>query len=203
MRPYSLRALRRIRQIAADISAVAGLIAAFIYAHRVKSAILEYAPIADDIVASGEDLQGFITGIADQARQIPLVGPSLADSFESSVGLPEQLVSTGGALSEAIGQFGDLTWSFIVLIAVGFISVAWLPWRIRFLAKSLEAGKLAQTEAGVDILALRAIAAGPAAGILRSHPRPARVALDDSNVRDALATTYLGDYGHKLRARVQ
>lgn len=203
MRPYSLRALRRIRQLAADISAFVGVILAFIYAHRVKTAILEYAPLADDIVASGQDLQGFITGIADQARQIPLVGPSLADAFESSVGFPEQLVSTGAALGEAIEQFGSLAWSIIVFLAVGLIVVAWLPWRIRFLAKSLEAGRLAQTEAGIEILAIRAISSGPATAVLRSHPRPARVALDDGNVRDALATIHLGDYGHTLRARVQ
>ncbi|HIY65275.1 MAG TPA: hypothetical protein H9830_03230, partial [Candidatus Agrococcus pullicola] len=200
MRPYSLRAVRRFRQIAADISSVVGLIAAFIYAHRVKTEILEYAPLADDIAASGEDLQGFITGIADQARQIPLVGPSLADAFESSVGLPGQLASTGAALSEAIEQFGSLAWSIIVLIAVGLIAVAWLPWRIRFLAKSVGAGKLAQTEAGIDILAMRAIASGPVGAVLRAHPRPARAALEDAAVRDALATIYLGDYGHTLRA---
>lgn len=203
MRMYSLRQVRRIRQIIADVSAFLGIVVAFVYAHRVRAGILEYAPVAEEIVSSGEEAQTFVNGIAEQMRQIPIVGPSIAEAFESSVGLPDQIVSTGEALSSAIEQFGDLAWAVVLLGPLIAILIAWVPWRSRFVVRSLEVAKLRATEAGIDILALRAIAAGPVTEVLRTHPRPARVSLEDPRVRDALASIQLREYGHTLAARVQ
>lgn len=203
MRLYSHRSARRFRQIIADALAILGIVAAFIYAHRVRSAILEYVPIAEGIAASGEDTRNFIEGVADQMRQIPLVGPSLADAFSSSIDLPGQIVVTGEALAEATEQFAFLAWAIVVLVPLLAILSVWVPWRSRFAYKSVVAGNLLKTEAGVEILALRALTDGPVTEVLRTHPRPARAALEDLRVRDALAHLQLREYGHTLPTRVQ
>lgn len=203
MRIYSLLRPRLIRQIIADVVALAAIIIAFVTAGRVRSQILEYRQYGTDLIDAGADITDVLHGFADQVRQIPFVGPALGDTLEGSVVIPDQLTEAGAQLQQAVTDFAGLAWTLIAILPLVCVLIAWLPWRVSFAAKSLETAKLARSEGGLDLLAERALALAPADAVLRIHPRPARALHHDDAVRDALAAIQLRSFGHRGARHVE
>lgn len=203
MRWYSLHTPRLIRQIIADAAAIVTIIVAFTFAGNVRAQILEYRSFGADLIATGGNVEGVMSSFAEQLRQIPFVGGAIADTVLDGMTVPEQIIGTGQAFQQAVTDFAGLAWGIIALVPLAGVLIAWIPWRVLFIARSIEVSRLAATEGGLDLLAQRALASAPSSRVLRIHPRAARALHSDDAVRDALARLQRRVYGYSGDARVQ
>ena len=203
MRWYSLHTPKLVRQIIADVLAVSTIVVAFAVAGRVRDQILSYRALGADLVTTGGDIDQVMTTFAEQLRQIPFVGDTLGDSVLGGTVVPDQIISTGMAFQQAVADVASFAWGIVALVPLIGVLIAWLPWRFLFVARTVEVGKLAASEGGMDILAQRALANAPASAVLRIHPRATRAVHSDDAVRDALALLQRRVYGYGAAARVQ
>lgn len=184
MRLYADIPARRIRQVAGDALAAAGValaVRAGIGVHRFVERLAEPARAAEEAGLSVARSAG--RGQA-AAADVPLVGGLLRAPFEA-------LRDGGMSLAEA-GQaqqmfVDELAWWLGVLVAVLPILVllaTYMPRRMCWMREASAARRLAATPEGTDVLAARARATLPLA-------RLAQVSRD----RDALAAAMLATLG--------
>lgn len=158
---YSKRRSQATRQIAADLFMLAWTIVWIVVGTVVNGVI---SGIADPVRSSAEQARTAASQMRDAATgagQIPAVGDILRTPFDNAATSLDKVVASAeqqvAAIERTATVVGVVTFAipFLLLLAV------WLPRRIGYLRASRAAQQVADSEAGVDLLALRALAGQP------------------------------------------
>ena len=92
---------------------------------------------------------------------MPLVGGTLASPFTKAAEAAQSLADAGRELQDAVGKIAFAASLLLVVVPLALVVLGWLPWRVRWMRRASAAAALRAEPAGVDMLALRALARRP------------------------------------------
>ena len=158
MRLYSVFAPRRARQIFADVIAVA-FIAGWVWLGvTVYQLIGQLAQFGRDMEDAGAGFRQTMSEVGENLGSIPLIGPGIRAPFDGASGAGQALETAGQGQQDAINQLATTLGIGIAALPIAMILVLWLIPRIRFVRRASRAQAMVKAGAGVDLLALRALA---------------------------------------------
>lgn len=158
MKLYSDFAPRRTRQIVADVVALS-LIAAWVWLGvTIYGLIDQLADFGKQMEDAGAGFRETMTQVGDTLGNIPLIGPGIRVPFDGASGAGGALEGAGQSQQEAVNQLALTLGIGIAALPIIMILVLWLVPRIRFVRRAAQATALVSAGAGIDLLALRALA---------------------------------------------
>ncbi|WP_432025754.1 hypothetical protein [Streptomyces sp. 1222.5] len=175
MRLYAQTPPRRIRQVLADLIAVALIAASVWFALTVRDVIMSLAEPGRKAQSAGDDLAAGLNNAADSASGVPLIGGALKKPLQAAAGAGDGLSDAGRSLQDVVGQVADLTALALIVFPVAFVLVIWLPPRLHWIRRSATTQRLLDAPGGADLLALRALT-GPLRDLARVPVPPGGLA---------------------------
>lgn len=158
MRLYSDFGPRRTRQIVADLIAL-GLIAAWVWlgvtVYSIISSLAVYGVQMED---AGAGFRETMTQVGESLGAVPLIGGGIRVPFDGASQAGGALEAAGQSQQEAINQLATVLGIGIAALPILMILLLWLLPRLRFVRRAGRAQKLIAGGAGIDLLALRALA---------------------------------------------
>lgn len=196
MRFYAERPVRILRQLIADLTAVAWMVVWVLVALTAHDLILRLQAPARAIAGAGESIRATFDGAARSAGKVPFVGEDLARALGSGTGAGASLAAAGQDQVDTIAGVAFGTAVGIILIGALPVLLVWLPLRIRYARAARSA--LTVRNADTDLLALRAMARLPVRRLLTVSSDPAAAwRRDDRDVVRGLAALELKSLGLK------
>ena len=159
--PYATTPVRMTGQLLSDILVAAWITVWVMVALAVHHAIATIAGVGRQVNDSANGISENLNNAGESADRIPLVGDTVAKPLRAASEAALDLAGAGQNLDTTA------TWLAVVLaIAVAAppilaIGMPWLFMRIRFFRRKWTVIALAQTPAGEQLLALRALANRP------------------------------------------
>lgn len=170
--PYATTPIRMTGQLVSDVLAAAWITIWVMVGLAVHHAIAAIAGVGRQVNDSANGISTNLSNAGDSADRIPLVGDTVAKPLRAA---SEAALDLAGA-----GQNLDTTATWLaVLLAIAVaappilaIGMPWLFMRIRFFRRKWTVIALAQTPAGEQLLALRALANRPLRRLTEVSPDP-------------------------------
>lgn len=169
---YSRAPGRALRQVLGDAFLVVWILVWVQAARLVHAAV---SRLQAPLLAWQDGASAVARNLSDAGREAgraPLVGRELARPLERASAAMGDLAGAGAEQALAVEQAAWWAAAAVAAVPVVCVLVAWLPGRCRFVARSAAARRLSATDAGLDVLALRALASGAAGQLLRVSPDP-------------------------------
>lgn len=172
MRLYAASPSRRSRQVAVDLLVViwvAGWTAIGLLVHRL---LADLAQPIDATAAAADAYRTTMTNAAKNLADVPAVGSSLAKVFANAA---QPGATINGAAVQTSGTIGQLALALGLLVAVGPILGAGIPWlryRIGFVRAATATQRLVEAGASLDLFALRALSRQPVPVLARISSDP-------------------------------
>jgi hypothetical protein len=173
MRPYARAPWRALRQVCADLLAVALVVLSVRFAAAVHDATLRLAEPGRRLAATGTDLGTNLRQAADRVGALPLVGDDVRGPLDRAGQAAASLVRVGQEQQAAVGQLADLLAVLVVAFPVLLLLVTWLPLRLRSARRAGAAQRFLDSGADLDLFALRAMANQPMHVLARISDDPA------------------------------
>jgi hypothetical protein len=189
---YAQRRGRMLGQLAVDAFMV-GWVVLWWYLGRATQETVN--AVANPARSSGDAARRLAEQVrqgADQTGQIPGIGGELRKPFDAVAGSLQGLIDAADAQVGSIERAGLLLGWLVFLIPVVLLVVIWLPARIRFFLRARAAQRFLDSEADLDLFALRAMVVQPMHVIARISDDPvAAWRRGDQEVIHALAAVEL------------
>jgi hypothetical protein len=173
MRPYARTPWRALRQVCADLLAVALVVVAVRVALVVHDATLRLGEPGRRLAATGADLGTNLREAADRVGRLPLVGDDVRGPLDRAGQAAASLVRAGQDQQAAVGHLADLLGVLVVAFPVLLLLFTWLPLRLRFARRAGAAQRFLDSGADLDLFALRAMAHQPMHVLARVSDDPA------------------------------
>lgn len=158
---YAERPGRIVRQVISDALAL-GWIGLWTYAAWfVNDQVLRLRTPGERLVTAGVEVRGGLSGAADRADRVPLVGDDLAEALRRGSGAGDSLRDAGQAQIAAVEDLATLLAVVVFTVPLLFLLVTWLPLRLRFVLNARSLRTLRRIDAD-ELLALRALTRLPA-----------------------------------------
>lgn len=158
MKLYSDFGSRRTRQILADVIAI-GLIAAWVWLGVTVYALIgNLAVYGVQMEDAGAGFRETMTQVGETLGGIPLIGGGIRAPFDGASQAGGALEAAGQSQQVAINQLATVLGIGIAALPILTILLLWLLPRLRFARRASRAQRLVKSGAGVDLLALRALA---------------------------------------------
>jgi hypothetical protein len=198
---YAESPARRSRQIAADVLAVAGLLGCLWVGTGVHDLTAELAGPGRALESAGSSLSDRMDDAADVAGDTPLAGDELAAPFEGAGDASRAIEDAGAQQQQAVATLATgLGWATGGIPAL-FLVLLWLPRRLRFARQAGQAARLRAANAGLDLLALRALTLQPLTDLGARGPALVQGWRDrDADAVEALAALELRRLGLRTRS---
>lgn len=177
---YSDFAPRRARQIIGDVLALATIAAWVWLGIMVYQLVENLASFGVQMEQAGAGFKNTMTEIGDTLGGVPLIGEGIRAPFDGASGAGGALEAAGQDQQVAVNQLATGLGLAISVLPIVMILVLWLVPRIRFARRSSRARAIVKSSAGIDLLALRALATQ-------------RIDALDAVDRDAMAAWRRGD----------
>jgi hypothetical protein len=203
MQLYSDFPARRTRQVFADLIAL-GAIAVFVWLG------VSLYQLVDRLKVFGVDMEnagaGFRKTMSDVGRNlggIPFIGSGIRVPFDGASAAGKALETAGQNQQIAVNQLATGLGIGVSALPIVIILLLWLVPRIRFIRRASTTKRSLRAGAGVELLALRALATQRLSSIARIDPDPMGAwRRGDQRVMRELAQLELRASGVKLRAQI-
>jgi hypothetical protein len=201
MKVYSDFVPTRAGQVLGDAASIGVLAVSVWAAIAVRNGIAQLASIGKNVEDAGTGFRKTMADAGSTLGGIPLIGDGARAPFDSASDAGKSLADAGSTSQSVIGDLATIVAVIVVLIPVIVLGRYWFLRRIRFTREASVAHRLASTEAGIDLLALRALAGSDGKDVLRIHPAAAMAwRSGDADVIRRLAALHLRDSGVKVRS---
>jgi hypothetical protein len=158
MRLYSDFAPRRTRQIIADLIAIA-FIAGWIWVGTTVAGLVgALADYGRQMEEAGAGFAQTMTEVGDNLGGVPVIGGGIRIPFDGASEAGAALEAAGRSQQEAILALATGVGIGIAALPILMILLIWLVPRLRFARRAARTAALVNAGAGVDLLALRALA---------------------------------------------
>jgi hypothetical protein len=170
--PYATTPARLTAQLFSDVLVAAWITLWVLIGMAVHHAISTFARVGTQVQDSANGISDNLSSAGDNADRIPLVGDAVATPLRAASEAALELAGAGQSLNSTA------TWLALLLaIAVAgppvlAVGMPWLFLRIRFFRRKWTVISLAQTPAGEQLLALRALANRPLRRLTEVTPDP-------------------------------
>ncbi|MGX5680360.1 hypothetical protein [Schumannella luteola] len=200
MRLYSDFADHRARQITADVIAII-LIGLWVWLGvTVFTVVNSLAGFGQQMEQAGAGFRETMTEVGESLGDVPLIGGGIRVPFDGASQAGGALEAAGQSQQDAVLQLALVLGIGIAALPIVMILVLWLIPRIRFVRRAGRAQRILSTGAGVDLLALRALATQKLATISSVDPDAmAAWRRGDERVLRALAALELKSSGVRLQ----
>ena len=165
MRLYAQNPALRLRQLAADIGLLVWIVGWVLAARAVHGAVLLLAGPGQAVEDLGRSVGGSMESAAGAAEDVPLVGDELSAPFDALAEASGSVRGAGQSAQDAVETLATILAVALVVLAVGWMLLRWLPWRTRWLREATAAAQVLRAgPTGVpdlELLAARAMATAP------------------------------------------
>jgi hypothetical protein len=200
LRPYSVNPPRLALQVVVDLFVLGWIYLWYRIGLAVHDAVASSASVGYGIQNSAGGVAGSLNEAGRNMGNAPIIGSSLSGPLLSAAkqigGVADNGRDLGDRLLNAATPAGWIVALAPILVVVAF----WLPARWRFARRAGAAAELAQSPAGEELLALRALVSRPLHELQRVAPDPlVAFRSGDPDAVRALAGLELADAGAKNR----
>lgn len=158
MKIYSDFAGRRTRQIVADLLAL-GAIALWIwFGTTIFTLINALSVFGVQMENAGTGFEEAMAEVGETLGGVPLIGPGIRVPFDGASAAGSTLADAGQAQQDAVFQLALTLGIGTAALPVLTILLVWLVPRILFVRRAGRAKSVIGADAGLDLLALRALA---------------------------------------------
>lgn len=158
MKLYSDYGSRRTRQIIGDIVAV-GLIALWVwFGVAIFQLVQNLAVFGVRMEEAGAGFRETMSEVGETLGGIPLIGGGIRIPFDGASAAGEALETAGQNQQDAVFQLALFLGIAASILPILMILIVWLIPRIRFIRRAGRAKQVVKSSAGIDLLALRALA---------------------------------------------
>lgn len=198
---YSDFGPRRTRQMIGDVLAVL-LISAWVWLGVTVYLLVEnLAAFGEQMEQAGAGFELTMTEVGDTLGGIPLIGGGIRAPFDDASGAGGTLEAAGQSQQVAVNQLATGLGLAIAALPILMILLLWLVPRIRFARRAGQAKAAVRSGAGIDLLALRALANQDLSALSTIDPdATAAWRRGDEGVMRALAQLELKSSGVRFRA---
>jgi hypothetical protein len=169
---YAQRPGRLVGQLLGDLLVLGWTLAWVGVGILVDRTLSTLAGPARDTARTAERLAGDFSDAATQTSQLPGLGEQLRRPFDSASGSLSDLVGAAERQAATIERVAALAGWLVFLIPVTVVLAFWLPRRIRFHRRARAAQAFLDSEADLDLFALRAMASQPVHALAAISPDP-------------------------------
>ena len=155
---YSDFGPRRTRQIIGDVVALAAIGAWVWLGILVYQLVENLSAFGVQMEEAGAGFKETMIEVGDTLGGIPLIGGGIRAPFDGASGAGGALEAAGQSQQVAVNQLATGLGLGISVLPIVMILVLWLTPRIRFARRSGRARAIVRSGAGIDLLALRALA---------------------------------------------
>jgi hypothetical protein len=155
---YSDFAAQRTRQIIADVVALLGIILWVTFGVTVYNGIAALADFGQGMEEAGAGFRETMTEVGDNLAGVPLIGGGIRQPFDGASSAGGALESAGQSQQVLVEQVALTLGIGIALLPSLMILALWLIPRLRFALRAGHARTVLRAGAGLDLLALRALA---------------------------------------------
>ena len=167
---YAESPARRLRQVCADLLVVAGLLVCVWLGTGVHDVTAGLSEPGQALESAGDALANRMDDAGEATGDAPLAGDELAAPFEGAGDAGRAIEDAGVQQQQAVSTLAlGLGWTVGGIPAL-FLLGLWLPRRVRFARQAREATLLRAADAGLDVLALRALTHQPIADLAHAGP---------------------------------
>ena len=196
---YSIRPGRLAGQIFSDLFVLAWSIGCGVVALVVNQVVAALAVPARETARNGTRLMDNMREAAEQAARVPGVGEDLRRPFDAASDTLGNVVTAANNQVESIERLALVAGWLVFLIPVALVVALWLPRRVRFYRQARASQALLDSDADLDLFALRAMASQPLYVLAGVSDDPVRAWRDgDRRVIDALAEIELRRHGLRM-----
>ncbi|MDO7882054.1 hypothetical protein [Antiquaquibacter soli] len=158
MRLYSDFADHRARQITADVIAIVQIGLWVWLGVSVFTVVNSLAGFGQQMEQAGAGFRETMTEVGESLGNVPLIGGGIRVPFDGASQAGGALEAAGQSQQDAVLQLALVLGIGIAALPIVMILVLWLIPRIRFVRRAGRARRVLESAAGVDLLALRALA---------------------------------------------
>ncbi|MEP6480544.1 MAG: hypothetical protein ABJA94_00885 [Rhodoglobus sp.] len=200
MKLYSDFAPRRTRQIFADLFALVAIAAWVWLGITVFQLVENLAVFGKQMESAGTGFKETMTQVGQTLGGVPLIGSGIRSPFDGASGAGAALEAAGQSQQVAVSQLATGLGIGIAAVPILTILLLWLVPRIRFVRRAGRAKAIVNTGAGVDLLALRALATQKISALTKVDAEPmAAWRRGDETVMRQLAQLELRSSGVRMR----
>ncbi|MBN9634795.1 MAG: hypothetical protein J0H22_06115 [Actinobacteria bacterium] len=170
--PYARTPGRLLGQLTSDIVALVWFAIWISVGVAVHSAIATIADVGRQVHDGADGVANSLGSAGHNADGIPLIGKAIGGPLRSASSAAVDIAGAGDSLNSTAGW---LAWVLALAVALPPILAVAMPWlvlRIRFFRRKWTAVTLASTDAGEQLLALRALANRPLAKLTEVSDDP-------------------------------
>jgi hypothetical protein len=157
MKIYSDFAGRRTRQIIADVFALGAIALWAWFGYTVFTLINNLAVFGVQMEDAGAGFRETMTEVGETLGGVPLIGPGIRLPFDGASAAGGTLEQAGQAQQEAVLQLATTLGIGTAALPILMILIVWLVPRILFIRRAGRAKAVVTADAGLDLLALRAL----------------------------------------------
>jgi hypothetical protein len=199
---YARRPAQLLGQVAADLFVVIWAVLWGLVGRAAAGTVADVAAPARQTSTAARRLAEEFRAAAVEAAQVPGVGEALSRPFEAAAARVGELVAAADSQVASIERLATLTGWLVFAIPVAVAVALWLPRRIRFFLRARAAQRFLDSQADLDLFALRAMATQPMHVLARISDDPvSRWRAGDRAVIDRLAELELSRSGLRLPDR--
>ncbi|MDQ2698768.1 MAG: hypothetical protein M3Y46_08245 [Actinomycetota bacterium] len=158
MKLYSDYGSRRTRQIIGDVIAIGLIIAWAWLGVTVFQLVQNLSTWGKSMEDAGSGFRETMTEVGETLGGIPLIGGGIRVPFDGASQAGQALEQAGQNQQTAVFQLALVLGIGIAALPIAMILFVWLLPRIRFVRRAGRAQAVVNTTAGLDLLALRALA---------------------------------------------
>ncbi|MGB3910468.1 MAG: hypothetical protein WBL06_08365 [Pseudolysinimonas sp.] len=157
MKIYSDFAARRTRQIIADVLALSAIALWVWFGYTVFTLINNLAVFGVQMEDAGAGFRETMTEVGETLGGVPLIGPGIRLPFDGASDAGGSLEAAGQAQQDAVLQLATTLGIGTAALPVLTILIIWLVPRILFIRRAGRVKAIVTADAGLDLLALRAL----------------------------------------------
>jgi hypothetical protein len=170
--PYATTPARLTAQLISDTLVIAWIVVWVFIGMAVHHAIAIFAKVGTQVQDSANGISENLNSAGDSADNIPLVGGAVATPLRAASEAALDLAGAGQSLNSTATWLAVLLAIAVAAPPILAVGMPWLFLRIRFFRRKWTVIALAQTPAGQQLLALRALANRPLRRLTEITPDP-------------------------------
>ncbi|MBU3749708.1 MAG: hypothetical protein FGM52_04530 [Mycobacterium sp.] len=170
--PYATTPARLTAQVISDALVIAWITVWVLIGTAVHHAIATFAKVGTQVQSGANGISDNLSSAGDNADRIPLVGDAVAKPLRAASEAALDLAGAGQSLHSTATWLAVLLAIAVAAPPILAVAMPWLFIRIRFFRRKWTVIALAQTPAGEQLLALRALANRPLRRLTEVSPDP-------------------------------
>ncbi|WP_153505459.1 hypothetical protein [Cumulibacter manganitolerans] len=196
MRLYAATPVRRTRQIAGDLLLVGWVVLWIWLGNVVHDATMSLTTPGQQIDASATGLSKALNDAGDKLEGVPVVGDEVATPFNAARDAADGIADAGRNTADAVATLAFWLGLLIAAIPIVIWAAYYLPRRYRFARRASAGQRFIDSNADLDLFALRALATQPMHVLARIDDDPAgRWRAKDPEIIRALGELELKESG--------